>query len=409
MQSNGWSAYHGGGENDFTVFLSLLEEVGNHDEWVIYAYHDEKKTFIRDITSLLAAYENVKLISTNELGRIKHQVNFECIYASGIHGLEWMIIETFKSERGIVVIYGIRRYELRARFLELFFPSRLIEKFHLCLSFLMHRVVKMLIEAQHRQLFSEMPASIQLIATSEDTRGKLLAMCPKVKQNQVSMLYTSPKTPVVVDTAPESSSFRGVSAGSSNISEALILKKYNLTSKQYVLLISLSRAEKNIYFALTNLHRLLKEHALSLNIFACGEAKKSVFTRRLKKHPQIDIRGYVPTEDLTILYKHAFLFIYPSRTEGFGMPILEAMEHGTPVCCSALSPLIEVGREAAEYFSLENDLEFRAKILKFYQNPGFYEQKKQLSLARYREMTALQQRDLERKKNVILYGHKFIL
>jgi len=53
------------------------------------------------------------------------------------------------------------------------------------------------------------------------------------------------------------------------------------------------------------------------------------------------------------LYRRAAAFVYPSRYEGFGMPLLEAMAAGCPVVCSNAGSLPEVGGEAAEYFDPE--------------------------------------------------------
>jgi glycosyltransferase involved in cell wall biosynthesis len=58
---------------------------------------------------------------------------------------------------------------------------------------------------------------------------------------------------------------------------------------------------------------------------------------------------FVPDEDLAILYSAASLFCYPSLYEGFGFPVLEAMQAGTPVVTSAVSSLPEVGGDAVRY------------------------------------------------------------
>jgi glycosyltransferase involved in cell wall biosynthesis len=62
-----------------------------------------------------------------------------------------------------------------------------------------------------------------------------------------------------------------------------------------------------------------------------------------------DVRftGYVPIQDLLVLYNMARAFVYPSLYEGFGLPILEAMACGTPVISSNVSSLPEVAGDAA--------------------------------------------------------------
>lgn len=58
--------------------------------------------------------------------------------------------------------------------------------------------------------------------------------------------------------------------------------------------------------------------------------------------------GRVDDKQLSVLYAEAKLFAYPSLYEGFGLPILEAFHHGTPVVTSNVSSMPEVAGNAAE-------------------------------------------------------------
>ncbi len=63
---------------------------------------------------------------------------------------------------------------------------------------------------------------------------------------------------------------------------------------------------------------------------------------------QLRFLGKVSDQVLNVLYAEAEAFVYPSLDEGFGLPILEAFYHGTPVVTSNVSALIEVAGNAAE-------------------------------------------------------------
>ncbi len=64
--------------------------------------------------------------------------------------------------------------------------------------------------------------------------------------------------------------------------------------------------------------------------------------------PQPKFLGHVNTKTLSVLYSQAAVFAYPSLYEGFGLPILEAFHHATPVLTSNSSGMLEVAGNAAE-------------------------------------------------------------
>ena len=60
--------------------------------------------------------------------------------------------------------------------------------------------------------------------------------------------------------------------------------------------------------------------------------------------------NYLPEENLVPLLGAAYALVYPSFFEGFGVPVLEAMQCGVPVLTSANSAMQEVAKDAALYF-----------------------------------------------------------
>ena len=64
--------------------------------------------------------------------------------------------------------------------------------------------------------------------------------------------------------------------------------------------------------------------------------------------------GQVDQADLPALYNNAVVFVYPSLYEGFGLPVLEAMNQGTPVITSKTSSLPEVGSDSVVYCDPKN-------------------------------------------------------
>ncbi len=62
-----------------------------------------------------------------------------------------------------------------------------------------------------------------------------------------------------------------------------------------------------------------------------------------------DVRGYVPKTELAQLYRGAAVLVLPSRYEGFGLPVVEAMASGTPVVAAPDEALREVAGDAAVF------------------------------------------------------------
>jgi glycosyltransferase involved in cell wall biosynthesis len=64
----------------------------------------------------------------------------------------------------------------------------------------------------------------------------------------------------------------------------------------------------------------------------------------------VEFPGWIPRKDLHDLYSKAWAFIYPSRFEGFGLPVLEALAAGVPSACSSIEPISGIASDAALQF-----------------------------------------------------------
>lgn len=84
-----------------------------------------------------------------------------------------------------------------------------------------------------------------------------------------------------------------------------------------------------------------------------------------QKHPSsknIIITGFLPDEQAKWLYQHCQAYVFPSLSEGFGLPALEAMGYGAPVVSSNASCLPELYGDAVHYFNPHDAKNIAAKV-----------------------------------------------
>jgi glycosyltransferase involved in cell wall biosynthesis len=92
--------------------------------------------------------------------------------------------------------------------------------------------------------------------------------------------------------------------------------------------------------------------SLGLPLVAVGPEKDAGLAEQLRV-AGVDVRGYVPKDELAQLYRDAAALVLPSRYEGFGLPVVEAMASGTPVVAAPDEALREVAGDAAVFAPAE--------------------------------------------------------
>ncbi len=87
----------------------------------------------------------------------------------------------------------------------------------------------------------------------------------------------------------------------------------------------------------------------------------------------VEFPGWIPREDLYDLFARAWAFIYPTRFEGFGLPLVEAMAAGLPTACSAIEPLATMAGDAAVQFDPADPTAIERAMLRVTEDEGLRE------------------------------------
>lgn len=159
-----------------------------------------------------------------------------------------------------------------------------------------------------------------------------------------------------------------------------IKQKYNISQNQkYVFSLCALEPRKNIPFAVKNFIQFIKKHNIDDCVFVLGgDHKGQLFPILEKEIPEynkykdkIICTGYVSDKDLPALYSGAEMFLFPSLYEGFGIPVLEAMQCNCAVITSNTSSLPEVIGDAGIQVNPQSDEEMLSAIEKLYFDDSF--------------------------------------
>lgn len=159
-------------------------------------------------------------------------------------------------------------------------------------------------------------------------------------------------------------------------------------SSPIVLSIAQKRAYKNLGSLIRALPELPREPVLVLGgPTGDDEPRLRALADELGVAERVRFLDWIEDADLTTLYRVAACFSLPSLIEGFGLPILEAMSHGTPVACSNLSSLPEVAGGAALLFDPHDQAAVTAALRRLLEDRALAEQLARAGVERARTFT----------------------
>lgn len=161
----------------------------------------------------------------------------------------------------------------------------------------------------------------------------------------------------------------------------------------FLFTVTTSWPHKNLRVLLEAFVRLRTRGIFDGKLVVAGQIKGSPhkatldFIKKNGMEDQIILSGFISEEEKAYCYQNATLFVYPSLYEGFGLPILEAMEAGTPVIASNAASIPEVGGSACLYFDPESVGELETRIEQLLSDNAMKQEFSEKGLLQYKKFT----------------------
>ncbi len=206
----------------------------------------------------------------------------------------------------------------------------------------------------------------KLIAVSNFTKSEILNHYKKTNEDKI----------VVVSNGYDNSNYREIN-NEKKIKQ--VLSKYGI-QQPYFLYVGRLEKKKNTP-NLLEAFSILKEDYPGLSIYLSlvgsasygyDEVKYVIEDFNLSSY--INIPGWILDEDMPYVYAGALAFIFPTKHEGFGIPVLEAMASGVPTAVSDLKVLREVAGDASLYFNYKNSQEIADVMIRLYNDKDLREE-----------------------------------
>lgn len=143
--------------------------------------------------------------------------------------------------------------------------------------------------------------------------------------------------------------------------------------KEYFIYAGAIHPRKNLVNLLKAFSLFKKRQQSSMKLVLTGRLawKYDSFVKNLKTYKYRDdvvMTGYVGEEEIKKLIGSAYAMVYPSLFEGFGVPVLEAMQSDVPVITSLNSSMQEIAKEAALYADPESPADIAEKMMLLYKD-----------------------------------------
>jgi glycosyltransferase involved in cell wall biosynthesis len=212
-----------------------------------------------------------------------------------------------------------------------------------------------------------------IVAVSNSTKLDLLNYRPDLSADQIKVVYLAADKNIFYHNNEKA-----------EFTRAKI--KYGLKTDSYFLCLNRFQKYKNTQLVIDSYIQLVESNQIKdIALLLIGKFKNDLIKMQtLDKYKNYNIvfLEWVADDELSVLYSNCLCFIYMSLFEGFGLPVLEAMQCGAPVICSNVKSLPEVAGEAAILLNPDSIDDLCNAMLNYFNNANLRLKKSSESISR---------------------------
>ncbi len=212
-----------------------------------------------------------------------------------------------------------------------------------------------------------------IITVSDYSRRDLLAEFPEAGKQTIERIYWAPETSSRL--LPDDAQIRHT------------CKRYGVRPGHFLFALGAEAPRKNTEGLLRAFALAREDTRFDLDLLVGGLQRHALqrwqrLANGLSARQGIRLFGYLPEEDMTVLYNAALAFVFPSHYEGFGLPLLDAMACGCPVLASRRTSVPEIAGDACLYFDPERPEDMAASMTRIATESALQEHLRQAGLRR---------------------------
>lgn len=327
----------------FNYEVNILTNIIKNSIYTIYLTAECNEDFFRNhICKQIKAYSRCKFINKNNLENI-------------IKNIDAYVSFSLKIPE-IIINYNIKNYLVIHDLLPLLHPD-----------YYSSNKQKQLEAANFgKSVYDSINCNTTIITISENSKNDIEKYIIKDKQNKV----------VNLSSGINKNKFFKIKHIANKY-----YKKYNFLNKKYILSVSNIRPYKNMIFLVNSFINFIDKYKINdLYLVLCGEFGEDIdrlfdnINKNKFYKDKIIITGFIPDKDINIIYNKAFCFSFPSLFEGFGLPVLEAIQCNIPVISSNITSLPEIYGDAGIGFNPRNEIELIDALHSIYFNENIRKQ-----------------------------------